>query len=724
MDNFELKAVSPVEVEAQLEIKDVPDIYAYPAEIASPNSFPENSSVPENRSVTVGDMHASISKCLYFLVSEGILQISEDDYHELQDIASELQFRIPENEGRGSLNVTLARQQELFQSFSDILDRATVSKRRFVRFLGDDMADRNGHDYLMLLVYRRLHRGGAPFEVMLSNHSFEFIRLCEHLKAGGTLDKFKSLFKPSGRYKFKNSDEYQIMNHGNSLYALIASLKSGAVTQEEILALYDEVYAPHLSLISAESSDESIQVYTHAPIDPATVGAAADVLGIDKGAYDLETITGMQACVTEVNRKFREERVNKHCVVSQCNPGVLEDGYEVIAPSIQHPVERMMWLRAFNFLEVDVLKKWIQKNPKSRFVHGHTSTTQYYDSDKGQLQPVENQDQYFSNLDNDTWKMPRSERKKAAAESGNQYNKAESGQLVTQVHSGFKHCSVAYTSEGQYGLQSARMDDVDELKVYDREVQTHKTVEEFEQKEEVDNQEVTMEIEVQSGSPPLNDIENPNVASFNGTTKPTPSQQVKVTTQPLPTMTVDTDKTDRSLREDQTSRQYTPTSSNPLITAEQMELLNKAAVKLAKYNLDTYYWVHFHPGKTLVTAASSLMALASFMVAGFLGFNTALYFGVLFAAVSFVGVCVCAYSKYQSNQIRARIERGDDSVKLYDVKAPAVNAVNWSESLDLTATVPQVLPAEKENESLNETANEDSADAVLKEAGLGKYSNR
>ena len=88
---------------------------------------------------TIGDMHGSALKLLFFLTRQNVLKLSKDDYATITEI-----FLRGENVDR----ITAAD----LAKFKEILARTKVDRNGKVRLLGDLLADRGANDYFTLKI--------------------------------------------------------------------------------------------------------------------------------------------------------------------------------------------------------------------------------------------------------------------------------------------------------------------------------------------------------------------------------------------------------------------------------------------------------------------------------------------------------------------------------------------------------------------------------------------
>lgn len=167
------------------------NIKEYPSTLQSPSD-----------EMTLGDLHGNALRLLHFLVSRGIVQISQEDYErfvniyyeqsnakiweECERIEQEATDRI---KGFTALFHYLEKQANHFNfsnimQFFSILDNITViDHSRLIRLIGDELADRGSSDLYTLLLLNKLCKGETrvPLEILFSNHGAHAIYYYENI---------------------------------------------------------------------------------------------------------------------------------------------------------------------------------------------------------------------------------------------------------------------------------------------------------------------------------------------------------------------------------------------------------------------------------------------------------------------------------------------------------------------------------------------------------------
>ena len=75
--------------------------------------------------------------------------------------------------------------KEQLTTFQTIIEQANINLDKAVTLIGDELADRGNNDYFTLLVLKKLHQSKVNLNILLSNHSAEFIRDYEKVKFTG-----------------------------------------------------------------------------------------------------------------------------------------------------------------------------------------------------------------------------------------------------------------------------------------------------------------------------------------------------------------------------------------------------------------------------------------------------------------------------------------------------------------------------------------------------------
>lgn len=244
---------SPLEEQV---VKHQADLSVYPPIINTKDRGPD-------WEVTVGDLHGNAIKAIYFLISEGILQISKEDYERLFAIYNRFAF---ETTMRGPNPITKSKTvQELraeIREFRTLLQKSTIDEigaQILARFIGDEVADRGKCDLFYLFLREKLNQHKQRNKVAISNHGYEYIFAYE---VG------ENLTSPL-------QDQALSMHNMNRL------IEMGVVTRKEVLELIDNHYKPSLVALDytwLENGD--LTIHTHAAVGLNNIIALAVKLKI------------------------------------------------------------------------------------------------------------------------------------------------------------------------------------------------------------------------------------------------------------------------------------------------------------------------------------------------------------------------------------------------------------------------------------------------------------
>jgi hypothetical protein len=120
-----------------------------------------------------------------------------------------------------------------------------------IRLLGDEVADRGCCDYFTLQFLNMLQMNRVHVTTLLSNHGIEFITAYEYLSMD---EGFSPLNYLSSAQK-------------TSFFGLKYLLDDELVTTGELLDLVNASYKPTLKLIDYTLNENTIRLFTHAPVD-------------------------------------------------------------------------------------------------------------------------------------------------------------------------------------------------------------------------------------------------------------------------------------------------------------------------------------------------------------------------------------------------------------------------------------------------------------------------
>ena len=272
--------------------------------------------------ITIGDLHGNAIKLLYVLARHGIAtNISNEDYDKLVTI-----YKIPDR--------SLTKNN--LHEFNRILDKMNLSSESTIRLIGDELADRGNNDYFTLKILEKLDKNHVKTEILLSNHSVEFINNYEK----GT--------------SFKNS--YLLPGQAASMQKMQVLLDKKIITAEEIKNIVENVYKRSLKALSYTLSEDKkeISIYSHALIGLSNVENLASQLKVN---YDDSTAVKLAETIEEVNNKFQS-------YVMKNKVNELYDARIQAGP---------LWFVMWNRNHATLIRPKEKNNYKLNFIHGHDS---------------------------------------------------------------------------------------------------------------------------------------------------------------------------------------------------------------------------------------------------------------------------------------------------------------------------------------------------------------
>lgn len=316
------------------------DIYTFPDSIDNENKANE---------ITIGDLHGNAMKLLFMLVKLGIATIiDKTDYQKLVET-----YKTP---------VNLLKKGNL-DEFNSILANMKFHTKSKLRLLGDELADRGNNDYFTLKILEKLNTAGVPVEIILSNHSVEFIEAYEK----------QDRFEP----------QMLFLGFAHSMQRLQNLIDKRLVSKKEILEIVDKAYKPTLKVISysLDLASNEINIFSHAAIGLNTIKNLAEKFNIN---YDDTTAEKLAQTIDKINESFQKKAKTNtiHTLYARKN---MEDGFNNPNTDLSDsPIEFSMWNRRYDVID----RPANYKGYKLYFVHGH-------DTPK-----ISNPNAHIHNLDN------------------------------------------------------------------------------------------------------------------------------------------------------------------------------------------------------------------------------------------------------------------------------------------------------------------------------------
>lgn len=282
--------------------------------------------------VTLGDLHGNALKLVYTLLEEGIFTgISHDNYRALYQIYQ----KDPSQLTRDDLT-----------KFRDIIEHAVVNPQRSLTLIGDELADRGQNDYFTLLVLDKLRRAQCHVEVMISNHSVEFISNYEEKKEEHQYDGHNGLGP----------------KQATSLTNMVTLVNRGLVTRQQITELVNNSYRPRVKAIGyTVNPNGDVTIYTHAPIGLETIKKIAEYFKLAP-PYDDSSPGALLHTIDQINLKVQQAFESK-----QLSEIFLKQFIKDMHVDVTRPLYRLIWNRS--------LGKELETKPRGDFgvvfTHGH-----------------------------------------------------------------------------------------------------------------------------------------------------------------------------------------------------------------------------------------------------------------------------------------------------------------------------------------------------------------
>ncbi|WP_156812386.1 hypothetical protein [Legionella tunisiensis] len=251
--------------------------------------------------VSIGDIHGNALKLIYTLIEEGVLTLDKDQYEQIRDI-----YKTPVG------NLT----KEQIETFESIIAKAGVNDQRAITLIGDELADRGNNDYFTLLVLKKLREANVDMDVMISNHSMEFIKDYERVSF-------------TGQYNLGRGQ-------GASLANMSVLIKKGLVQEDDVRHIVDFCYKSIVKAIGYTLSEEGqITLFSHAPIGLETVEALANKFKIP---YKDATPKELFSIIDAINETVRTKFTNKELTAMLREEG---HGSSVLPIPMSKPLKRL-----------------------------------------------------------------------------------------------------------------------------------------------------------------------------------------------------------------------------------------------------------------------------------------------------------------------------------------------------------------------------------------------
>lgn len=243
------------------------------------HSYPEMIDIhPQNTWVTMGDLHGNAVKFLNMLVYEAVISISEKNYDSflvLYDVAEDFSVSL-----------------EDYQEIKSILPHRAADNANHanLRVLGDDVADRGFSDAMILFIYRALKKLTINYEIILSNHSLEFLK------------QYAIGFDKNADFLYVDD----LAHFGRSLHGLLRDINENKEMLSIINKIVESAYLPNLKLLSYEiNSDNQISLFTHAPANSAKIKILAELFAGYDAKLKIATPKDLGKVIDAINLAFK-----------------------------------------------------------------------------------------------------------------------------------------------------------------------------------------------------------------------------------------------------------------------------------------------------------------------------------------------------------------------------------------------------------------------------------
>ena len=283
--------------------------------------------------LTIGDLHGNALKLIYFLIRQNVIILDEKIYPELVRI-----YQQP---------VQSLTKADL-DSFDKIIASISALPVGTVRLIGDELCDRGSNDYFTLKILERLTELKVPVEILISNHSIDFIDQYE------TQDDFIP-----ARLTYE---------HSLSMSNLQELITKGLVLRSTIDALVSNNINPNLKALSytLDKDNNKITIYSHAGIDLSVIASLAKKLNID---YCHDSIEHLAQTIDLINAKISLHLRNNTLHTLYLHKDMMQgymSGYSL--DRTKSPLEFIMWNRACSELARPTKH---ERGYGLDFIHGH-----------------------------------------------------------------------------------------------------------------------------------------------------------------------------------------------------------------------------------------------------------------------------------------------------------------------------------------------------------------
>jgi hypothetical protein len=291
------------------------DIYKYPTKI---QTFGSNTKLE----LTTNNFYGNAMKLIYFLVTSGVMQVTEDDYSNLAAIYQK-DYKTLTNADVENFELILNKPQTRFNAGA------------FLRFTGGILADKGVNNYsnlFILLVLKRLDSAVIPYKILFSKPDAWFIECCEGKKSFYRHPKpKKNSATDAVSFLFAKQD-----SSAHNLHFILqddispaepipdpVSYNKLSITRQNILDIIQKAYTAHLQAVSYTLSDDKKEIIIYSPAASGleTIKRLSTEL-LGKKKYNNKTPTKLAETIDSINDAFVKRAMNADITQAREKPAL------------------------------------------------------------------------------------------------------------------------------------------------------------------------------------------------------------------------------------------------------------------------------------------------------------------------------------------------------------------------------------------------------------------
>ena len=242
-----------------------------------------------HQEVTMGDLHGSALKMLYFLVKEGLVTMPEEDYRAFAE-----SYRGLKGEAGSVAPILTPEQVEKVES---LINKIEVKKGGpKIRLIGDETGDRGKNDLINLLLLHKVKQGQIAhgendrLEIMVSNHGLEFMNYYERTLARSEDFRLRHL---------------GVSSQAASVVGLVETVKKTPALMTKIQEIVEKTYKPSLRALAYSEDEMGFSLYSHAPVGLEAVEGLAGKFQIGNCTHEeIKTTSDLKGCIDSINKKI------------------------------------------------------------------------------------------------------------------------------------------------------------------------------------------------------------------------------------------------------------------------------------------------------------------------------------------------------------------------------------------------------------------------------------